>query len=647
MTTIPAKAIVNVTPNVLNAGGSALDLSAMVLTTSTRVPIGTVQPFPTETDVADYFGESSNEVQIAQVYFNGFDNSNVKPGSVLYTQYPEQDVPAYIRSGSLAGVTLAQLRAISGNLTITMDGYDRSGAVNLSGITSPSDGANTIQTAVNGSLPTLASVTGSIAGTTLTVTAVGSGNISLGAQVLGTGVTAGTYVTAFGNGTGGNGTYTVNHSQTVGSEALTTQPFPVTVAYDSVTSSYVITSGITGAISTAGYATNQIAAALHLTSATGAVLSQGAAAATPEAFMDNLTKVSQNWGTFMLAFDPDVSGNDNKLAFAKWTNDQENRFAFVCWDTDASPTVTVPATNSLGQRIKAADYSGTCLIYEPANAQQAAFTASITGNVMTVSAVASGVLNVGQTVVGSGVAIGTIISGLGTGVGGTGTYTLNIAQNVSSESMTSTSTTVLALPAFICGIAASIDFEETNGRTTFAFRSQTGLSPSVTDQAVADNLIANGYNFYGAYATAAQDFVFLYPGSVSGPFEWMDSYINQIWLNNGFQLALMELLVAAKSIPYNSTGYGLIEAAASDVINAGLNFGAFRPGITLSAVQIAEVNNAAGKNIAQTLQIRGWYFQVKDASPQVRAARGSPPCTFWYVDGQSVQRINLTSIELQ
>jgi hypothetical protein len=90
---------------------------------------------------------------------------------------------------------------------------------------------------------------------------------------------------------------------------------------------------------------------------------------------------------------------------------------------------------------------------------------------------------------------------------------------------------------------ASINFEAPNGRTTFAFRAQAGLTADVTDASAASNLIANGYNFYGAYATANQSFVFMQPGQVSGSFNWMDSYINEIWLNSSFQLALMDLLV--------------------------------------------------------------------------------------------------------
>ena len=60
----------------------------------------------------------------------------------------------------------------------------------------------------------------------------------------------------------------------------------------------------------------------------------------------------------------------------------------------------------------------------------AVVTATIAGTTMTVSAVASGVLHVGQTVQGVGVTIDTIITALGTGTGGIGTYTLSVASTV-------------------------------------------------------------------------------------------------------------------------------------------------------------------------------------------------------------------------
>ena len=68
---------------------------------------------------------------------------------------------------------------------------------------------------------TSAEVTGSIFGTTLTVTAVTSGSIYVGAVIEGTGVTVGTTVTAFVTGTGSVGDYTVDTSQTVASTTIT------------------------------------------------------------------------------------------------------------------------------------------------------------------------------------------------------------------------------------------------------------------------------------------------------------------------------------------------------------------------------------------------------------------------------------------
>jgi hypothetical protein len=67
--------------------------------------------------------------------------------------------------------------------------------------------------------------TGAIAsaGTSLNVTAVTSGVIQVGMLLTGTGVTAGTTITALGTGTGGTGTYTVSVGQTVASTLITGQ----------------------------------------------------------------------------------------------------------------------------------------------------------------------------------------------------------------------------------------------------------------------------------------------------------------------------------------------------------------------------------------------------------------------------------------
>ena len=73
-----------------------------------------------------------------------------------------------------------------------------------------------------GNSNTSATFTGSIATTTLTVTAMLSGDtLVVGQYVDGSGVTNGTYITAFVSGAGGVGTYTVNTSQTASSTTMT------------------------------------------------------------------------------------------------------------------------------------------------------------------------------------------------------------------------------------------------------------------------------------------------------------------------------------------------------------------------------------------------------------------------------------------
>jgi hypothetical protein len=173
------------------------------------------------------------------------------------------------------------------------------------------------------------------------------------------------------------------------------------------------------------------------------------------------------------------------------------------------------------------------------------------------------------------------------------------------------------------------------------------MVPGVTALSVKNNLQINGYNFYGAIGTANQDFQFYEDGSVSGSFTWLDSLINAIWLTNAFQLALMILLQNTFSIPYNAAGNAMIDQALSPTIQQGLSFGAYRSGVTLSGSQSAAVNAMAGGiDVASTLTVQGWYLFIGVADPTVRQQRGSPPITFFYTDGEAVQSISLTSVNL-
>ena len=655
--TIPSSQLVSVTPSVLAAGGAGIATIGLVLTTNARVPLGTVPGFSSATAVEDYFGPGA-EASGSAVYFAGFENASQTPANLLFAQYNATAVAAYLRGGNISTLSLAQLQAISGSLDIVIDGYayDAS-SVNLSGATSFTNAASTIQTAINGSLATAASVTASIAaesasftasisgyvmtvtnvasgtlvnggalsgtgvtagttvtgqlsGTTggignyavslsqvvasesltetygeMTVTVVGSGALAVGLTLSGSGVTTNTIITQLGTGTVGTGTYFVNLTQTASETTVTGTPTDAIVTYDSVSGAFVITSGIAGAVSTIAFATGGIAAALMLTSATGAVLSQGAAPTTPSAFMNALIQVNNDWVAFMTDFNPDggtAGGNVQKQAFAAWKNTAlgGNRFAYICWDTDPTPTETVPATTSLGYILANNGDSGTCPVWEPSDQ---------------------------------------------------------------------------LLAWFVLGSIASIDFDQPNGRISFAYKAQAGLTAGVTDPTTADNLagnpqsegsFGNGYNFYGAYATAGQSNIWYQRGTVTGPYQWLDSYINQIWFNNQLQIALLTAFGSLNSIPFNNAGATIIEQAIQPAIVAGLAFGAFGPG-DITALQAQQVNQTVGANVSTILETQGWYLQIVPASTAVRASRGPLQANLWYNDQGCVQSINLNSIAVQ
>lgn len=102
------------------------------------------------------------------------------------------------------------------------------------------------------------------------------------------------------------------------------------------------------------------------------------------------------------------------------------------------PLSTVTVEQNLN--VLVADASGNAgannvLIMGALNPVQAVVTGSITGGVMTVTAVFSGTLAAGQFIVGAGIPIGALISSLGTGTGGTGTYNIGGGADVESATI--------------------------------------------------------------------------------------------------------------------------------------------------------------------------------------------------------------------
>ena len=201
--------------------------------------------------------------------------------------------------------------------------------------------------------------------------------------------------------------------------------------------------------------------------------------------------------------------------------------------------------------------------------------------------------------------------------------------------------------AFIMGAGASIDFTRLNGRRNFAFLTQSGLPADVADYNVALHAQARGVSFYGVFGSAASSMFRYAIGGITGKFVWLDSYINQVWMNDALKLALADLLANVGFIPYNGVGNTKISQHLSDPIQAAVNFGAVQAGVPLSNAQIDEVNTMAGVRVDNIIFQRGWALIIQPASAATRVARASPPILFFYCDGQSVQALDLTSTEVQ
>lgn len=640
LNTIPARKIVNIVPSVINAGGSELSLNGLMLSGTTRVPIGQVLSFPSADAVTAYLGAGSPGALDAAVYFNGFDNSDAKPGALLVAQYNTTAVGAYLRGGNVSGLTLAQLQALTGVLTVTLDGGSptTSSAINLSSATSFSSAAQLITTALGTTGPTQASITASIgcaftgngSGTTLTVSAI-TGVLHAGDTVTGTGIPGSTTIVAQLTGTpGAAGTYQTSAATTASAAAclgLSTIMEVTNVSSGALSVGQSVTgAGVTAATFITALGTGTGGAGTYTVTNSQHVVSEVMTIIKPTVTYDSQS------GAFTVV--SATTGTASTIGYGSGTIAASLGLTQVTGAV-ISPGAPIAVPGTLMDSIKGKTQNWATFWHN--------FNPDASGNALR--------LAFAQWNSAQNNRYAYVVEDSDITATQSTTATTSLGYIIANTALSGTEViyqpSTMHLAAFICGSVASLAFNDTEGRATMAFRRQAGLGTSVLDETSADNLEANGYNYTGNFATANDNFRWFYPGTVSGDFQWMDSYVDEIWLNNNFQLALMNLLDQVKSIPYNPAGYGLIRQACLDPIRRALNFGAIRAGVPLSSLQAAAVNNQAGLKIDGVLSTVGWYLQIKAADPIVRQARGTPPMKFWYMDGQSVQSITFDSILVQ
>jgi hypothetical protein len=148
-------------------------------------------------------------------------------------------------------------------------------------------------------------------------------------------------------------------------------------------------------------------------------------------------------------------------------------------------TITIDSIGFTGTINDGGVLAGTTLTVLP----ESSFTASIAGNTMTVTAVASGTIGLGQYITGTNVQAGTkILTQLTGTAGSTGTYEVNISQTTSSTTITTITSGVLYVGAVIDGVGV------TAGTTITAFGTGTGGTGTYTvsaSQLVASAVISS------------------------------------------------------------------------------------------------------------------------------------------------------------
>lgn len=216
-----------------------------------------------------------------------------------------------------------------------------------------------------------------------------------------------------------------------------------------------------------------------------------------------------------------------------------------------------------------------------------------------------------------------------------------IAENIAATTVVYNSYRVAA---FIMGATASIAWDKKNSTITFAFKSQDGLGANVLDTDEAIALEGHRVNFIGNYATRNDNFVWLYNGRMLGEWDWIDTYLNSIWICNAMQVQVMAGFESVRRVPYTARGYAMIRSWLKDVINRAKENGVIEAGVSLSEAQKSSLIEELGGDYSAEIYNNGYYLQILDPTAQTRQQRKSPSCNLVYTYGGAVHRLTMPSI---
>ncbi|MBU6151501.1 MAG: hypothetical protein KGR25_08625, partial [Chloroflexi bacterium] len=362
----------------------------------------------------------------------------VSGGKGRYNVSPSQTVPTTVFTagatsagqakfnGDISGTTLTVANVTEGTLAVGQT-IGATGAVATGSIAAPTQFSGNTSTVWG------TEVTGSITGNTLTVSAVTSGTVALGQPIYGRGIPAGTTIVAQTGSTetdsssGKKGTYTLS-SEPV---AFTGTISSTTLTVSAVTSGTIaVGQTITGT----GVTANTVITALGTgTGGTGTYT-----VSPPPQTVSTATQISASVASGQIFY----QSPSTSLVADSGTVAGTFAIGQGVYGRGIPPNTTI-AGQTVGTGFGAGTYSLT--------AAPLVFVGSINLTTLTVSQVFSGVLGVDTVIAGPGVTPNTTITALGTGTGGTGTYTIGTSQTVSAPAIMYGASTVVGKPMWTKG----------------------------------------------------------------------------------------------------------------------------------------------------------------------------------------------------
>lgn len=148
---VPLSEIIKINPGVLGVGNNGNDLYGLLITKNGVLPSSQLTTMNNADQVKTLFDGDSTEYELANVYFTGFAKADRSPDILYMAPYSQGDTSASLQGGNISSLTVNEMRALSGVLTISIDGDPKEPKdLNFNTVNSLSDVASVLSAALSG-----------------------------------------------------------------------------------------------------------------------------------------------------------------------------------------------------------------------------------------------------------------------------------------------------------------------------------------------------------------------------------------------------------------------------------------------------------------------------------------------------------------